>query len=269
VLTVGAAQSNHARQTAAAARKLGLRCILVLARSQHNELQGNLLLDELLGADVRLIDPTPGYPPAAAMQAFAEEEARKGHRPYLIPGGGSNGVGGLGYVRCVLEMAQQLLDAEVTADYVYVSSGSGGTQGGLLLGKELYHTTYEVVGLSPGGQAQGVRAACARVANEGASLLGVDLRFSPDEVIVHDEYVGPGYAIPTPASSEAVRLFARTEGIIIDPVYTAKAAAGLIDHIRQGRIRLDQTVIFLHTGGTPALFAYHQETAQALGGQPT
>ena len=143
VLTVGAAQSNHARQTAAAACRLGLRCILVLSRSQHNELQGNLLLDE---------------------------------------------------------------------------------------------------------------------------LLGVDLRFAPEEMIVHDQYVGPGYAIPTPASSEAVRLFARTEGIVVDPVYTAKAAAGMIDHIRQRRIRRDQTVVFLHTGGTPALFAYGEETAQALKG---
>jgi len=266
VLTVGAAQSNHARQTAAAACRLGLRCILVLSRSQHNELQGNLLLDELLGAEIRLIDPTPGYPPATAMREFAEEEARKGRRPYLIPGGGSNAVGCMGYVQCVLEMAQQLLDAGVSADYVYVSSGSGGTQGGLVLGKKLYHADYEVIGVSPGGKADGVRASCARVANEGAELLGVDLRFTPDEMIVHDEYVGPGYAIPTSASSEAVRLFARTEGVVVDPVYTAKAAAGMVDHIRQGRIRKDQTVVFLHTGGTPALFAYNEETAQALRG---
>ncbi len=264
VLTVGAAQSNHARQTAAAATKLGMRCILVLSRSQHNELQGNLLLDELLGAEVRLIEPSPGYPPATAMREFAEEETRKGHRPYLIPGGGSNGVGGMGYVQCVLEMAQQLLDAGVSADYVYVSSGSGGTQGGLVLGKRLYHASYEVIGVSPGGAAEGVRASVARVAEETAALLGADVRFVPEEIVVHDEYVGPGYAIPTPASSEAVRLFARTEAIVLDPVYTAKAAAAMIDHIRQGRIRKDQTVIFLHTGGTPALFAYSEETAQAL-----
>ena len=266
VLTVGAAQSNHARQTAAAASKLGLRCILVLSRSQHNELQGNLLLDELLGAEVRLIDATPGYPPATAMREFADEEVRKGRRPYLIPGGGSNGVGALGYAQCVLEMAQQLLEAGLTADYIYVSSGSGGTQGGLMLGKRLYHASYQIVGVSPGSSAEVVRANCARAATEGAQLLGVDLKFRPEEMIVHDEYVGPGYAIPTPASDEAIRLFARAEGIILDPVYTAKAAAGMVEHVRQGRFRSDQTIVFLHTGGTPALFAYHAEAAQALRG---
>jgi D-cysteine desulfhydrase family pyridoxal phosphate-dependent enzyme len=264
VLTVGAAQSNHCRQTAAAARRAGMRAILVLGRSEHNELQGNLLLDVLLDADVRLVDGNP----TAAMEQIAEEERRSGHRPYVIPGGGSNGLGALGYAQCVLELQNQLLERGLSVDYLYLSSGSGGTQGGLVLGAKLFSAAYQIVGLSPGGRADGVRAACLRAASEGARLLGAPLDFAETDFVVHDEYVGPGYAVPTEASNEAIRLFAQTEGVIIDPVYTAKAAAGLIDHVRTGRVPPDATVVFLHTGGTPALFAYHAEVAGALGRVP-
>jgi D-cysteine desulfhydrase family pyridoxal phosphate-dependent enzyme len=264
VLTVGAAQSNHCRQTAAAARKAGLRAILVLGRSEHNELQGNLLLDALLDADVRLVDGNA----AAAMEQVAEEERRRGARPYLIPGGGSNGLGSLGYAQCVLELQTQLLDRGAGVDYLYLSSGSGGTQGGLVLGAKMFSAGYRIVGVSPGGRAEGVRAASLRAATEGARLLGLPIELSETDFVVHDEYVGPGYAVPTEASNEAIRLFAQTEGLIIDPVYTAKAAAGLIDHVRSRRIPADATVVFLHTGGTPALFAYHAEVAAALGRVP-
>lgn len=268
VLTAGAAQSNHCRQTAAAARRAGLRCILVLSPSDHNELQGNLLLDALLDADVRMIEPRPGRGTSEAMLEIAEEERARGHRPYVIPVGGSNGLGALGYARCVLELQVQLLELGRAVDYLYVSSGSGGTQGGLLLGAAMYSAPYAIVGVSPGGAAEGVRKAVARTANEGAGVLGLGLTFSPADVVVHDEYVGPGYAIPTPASNEAIRLFAQTEALIIDPVYTAKAAAAMIDHVRRGVVPADATVVFLHTGGTPALFAYHAEVAAALGRVP-
>jgi D-cysteine desulfhydrase family pyridoxal phosphate-dependent enzyme len=260
VLTVGAAQSNHCRQTAAAARKAGLRCILVLGRSEHNEMQGNLLLDALLDADVRMVDANP----SAAMEQIAEEERRRGARPYLIPGGGSNGLGALGYAQCVLELQMQLLERNTSVDHLYLSSGSGGTQGGLLLGARMYSAGYRIVGVSPGGPAAGVRASALRAANEGAKLLGLEQSFVEGDFVVHDEYVGPGYAIPTDASNEAIRLCAQTEGLIIDPVYTAKAVAGLFDHIRSGKIGRDETVVFLHTGGQPALFAYHAELAGAL-----
>jgi D-cysteine desulfhydrase family pyridoxal phosphate-dependent enzyme len=264
VLTVGAAQSNHCRQTAAAARRAGLRCILVLSRSEHNELQGNLLLDALLDAEVRMIEPRPGRGTSEAMAEIAEEQRALGRRPYLIPGGGSNGLGALGYAQCVLELQLQLLERGHSVDHLYLSSGSGGTQGGLLLGARMYSAPYRVVGVSPGGPADGVRASVVRAANEGARLLGLDLTIAASEAIVHDEYVGPGYAVPTAASNEAIRLFAQTEGLIIDPVYTAKAAAGMIDHLRRGVVPRDATVLFLHTGGTPALFAYHAEVAGAL-----
>ncbi len=264
LITAGAAQSNHCRQTAAAARKAGMRCVLVLSRSEHNELQGNLLLDALLDAEVRMFEGGAGYDAGAAMAEVAYELRRAGRRPYVIPVGGSNGLGALGYAQLVFELQAQLLERGQSADYVYVSSGSGGTQGGLLLGKRMFSAPYEVVGVSPGGRAEGVRRAAARAATDGAARLGLGWVFAADEVVVHDEYVGPGYAVPTPASNEAIRLFAQTEGLIVDPVYTAKAAAALIDHARRGLIRRDATVVFLHTGGQPALFAYHQEVAQAL-----
>ena len=260
VLTAGAAQSNHCRQTAAAARKAGLRCILVLGYSEHNEMQGNLLLDALLDADVRMVEGDT----TAAMQRIAEEERRGGARPYVIPVGGSNGLGALGYAQCVLELQAQLFERGLSADYLYLSSGSGGTQGGLLLGARMFSASYQIVGVSPGGPAAGVRASSLRAAREGAERLGLPLTFHESDLVVHDEYVGRGYAIPTDASNEAIRLCARTEGLIVDPVYTAKAVAGLIDHIRAGRIERDATVVFLHTGGQTAIFAYHAELAGAL-----
>jgi D-cysteine desulfhydrase family pyridoxal phosphate-dependent enzyme len=261
VITAGAAQSNHCRQTAAAARKAGLRCVLVLSRSEHNELQGNLLLDALLDAEVRLDG-------GKTIDQVADELRAAGRRPYAIPVGGSNGLGALGYAQCVLELQTQLLALGESADFLYVSSGSGGTQGGLMLGARMYSAGFEIVGVSPGGAAPRVREAAARAANEGADRLGLSHHFSPDEAIVYDEYVGPGYAVPTDASNEAIRLFARTEGLIVDPVYTSKAAAALIDHVRTGRISRDATVVFVHTGGQPALFAYHAELAGALGQVP-
>jgi 1-aminocyclopropane-1-carboxylate deaminase/D-cysteine desulfhydrase-like pyridoxal-dependent ACC family enzyme len=260
VLTVGAAQSNHCRQTAAAARKAGLRCILVLGRSEHNEMQGNLLLDALLDADVRMVDANP----SAAMEQIAAVERGRGARPYLIPGGGSNGLGALGYAQFVLELQAQLLERGTAIDHLYLSSGSGGTQGGLVLGARMFSAGYRIVGVSPGGPAAGVRASARRAADEGARLLAMTHAFAESDFIVHDEYVGRGYAIPTDASNEAIRLCAQTEGLVIDPVYTAKAVAGLFDHIRTGRIGRDETVAFLHTGGQPALFAYHAELAGAL-----
>ena len=150
VITAGAAQSNHCRQTAAAARKAGMRSILVLTRSEHNELQGNLLLDALLDADIRMFAGGPGFSSMAAMEKIAEEERGRGHHPYIIPIGGSNGIGALGYAHVVLEMQNQFVDRGIRADYVYAASGSGGPQGGLVLGAHMYSAPYKIVGVSPG-----------------------------------------------------------------------------------------------------------------------
>ncbi|MBI1802311.1 MAG: D-cysteine desulfhydrase family protein [Chloroflexi bacterium] len=259
VFTAGAPQSNHCRQTAAAARKLGLRCVLVFTAGQHNEPQGNLLLDQLLKAEVVY---TENDDTDAVMEKLAEEERRKGHRPYVIPVGGSNGIGTLGYAGLVLELAQQLFERGLSVSRVYFSSGSGGTQGGLVLGARLYHASYRLIGVSPGRKADGVKANVARTANEGAAVLGLPVRFAPHEIEVNDRFTGPAYGISTPESHEAIRLFAETEGILLDPVYTAKAAAAMIHDIRGGAVGREETVLFIHTGGTPALFAYHAELAQ-------
>ncbi len=256
VFTAGAPQSNHCRQTAAAARKMGIRCVLVFTPGHHNEDQGNLLLDKLLKAEIVY---TENEDTLAVMNELAAGERRKGHRPYVIPVGGSNGIGALGYVGLALELAQQLVERGIAVHRVYASSGSGGTQGGLLLGARLYHAPYRIVGVSPGRKADGVQANVVRTANEGAQVLGVPTRFTTDDVIVDDRFTGPAYGVPTPESQEAIRLFAEHEGLLLDPVYTAKAAAALIHDIRNGVIVKDETVLFIHTGGTPALFAYHAE----------
>ncbi len=256
IFTEGATQSNHCRQTAAAARKLGLRCVLVLSHSEHDELQGNLLLDHLLNVEICLTDREQR---AETMAELADEERRKGRQPYVIPTGGSTGVGALGYANVVLELAQQLFERSLSISRIYFSSSSGGTHGGLVLGAKLYHAPYRIIGVSPDDTTAEVQAIVAHVAADAAKVLGVDLSFAPQEVEAYDQFVGPGYAISTPESLEAIRLFAETEGIILDPVYTAKAAAGMIHDIRSGAVGRDETIIFIHTGGTPAIFAYHRE----------
>ena len=261
VFTSGAPQSNHCRQTAAAACRLGLRCILVFTPGEHNVMQGNLLLDRLLKAEIVY---TESEDENAVMAELAAAEQRKGHKTYVIPVGGSNGVGTLGYASLVLELAGQFFERGLNVNRVYVSSGSGGTQGGLLLGARLYHAPWRLIGISSGRSAALVTARVVRTANEGAHVLGVAERFSDGDVEVNDRFTGPAYGIPTLESQEAIRLFAENEGIFLDPVYTAKAAAAMIHDIRSGAISKDETVMFIHTGGTPALFAYHAEDAESI-----
>ena len=261
VITAGAPQSNHCRQTAAAACKAGLRCVLLFSPGHHDELQGNVLLDRLLGAEVVR---TEREDTDAVLEELAAAERGQGRRPYVIPIGGSNGVGTLGYVSMVLELSQQLFEAGHRVDRAYFSSGSGGTQAGLVLGARLYSAPYGLVGVSPGRKGDAVRAKVLCAGEECARLLGVEPRIAAEDLEVRNEFTGPAYSAPTPASQEATRLFAACDGIVLDPVYTAKAAAGLLHDIRSGRIGRDETVLFIHTGGTPALFAYG---AEALGGQ--
>lgn len=261
IFTSGAPQSNHCRQTAAAAARLGLRCILVLTPGEHNVMQGNLLLDRLLKAEIVY---TESEDENAVMADLAAAENAKGHKSYVIPVGGSNGVGTLGYASLVLEMAGQFFERGLSASRVYVSSGSGGTQGGLLLGKRLYHAGWQLIGCSSGRTAGIVRPKVVRTANEGARVLGMAEDFTEADVTVDDRFIGPGYGIPTAESQEAIRLFAESEGILLDPVYTAKAAAAMIHDIRSGVLSEAETIMFIHTGGTPAIFAYHAEVAEGI-----
>ena len=257
VLTTGGAQSNHARLTAAAAKRAGLGCILVLRGDPALAPQGNLLLDHLLGADVRVFACRPEER-AIRMAQIADEQRAAGRRPYVIPLGGSTGLGALGYALAAKELADQASAQRLRVDHVIVSSSSGGTQAGLVLGTRLYGLPWRVWGITPDATEVELQALVADVASQAAALLGLP-PIPPAEIIVRDAYVGPGYGVMTPECRQAIRLVARTEGLLLDPVYTGKAMSGLIDLIRRGILKKGETVVFWHTGGTPALFAYAAE----------
>ncbi|MFO8149632.1 MAG: D-cysteine desulfhydrase [Trueperaceae bacterium] len=259
LITVGAVQSNHCRLTLAAAVKEGLKCQLVLEQrvpgSYREDASGNNFLYQLLGVErVQVVDA--GTDLAAAMQGLADELAAQGRKAYVIPGGGSTPLGALGYVACAEEIMDQSFELGVAFDHMVASSGSGGTHAGLLAGLHGVNANLPLTGVS-------VRAARAPqeekihgLAQAAANLLGVRSPVPRELVEVVDDYVGPGYSLPTASMVEAVQLFARHEGILLDPVYTGKTAAGLIGMVRAGRFAPGERVLFLHTGGSPALYAY-------------
>lgn len=263
LVTSGAEQSNHARMTAAAARMAGMGAALVLTSKAGRPLaQGNLLLDYLLGAEVHFIPPAAnpaiaaGDDEAAAVARVMDDLAARGERPYLIPIGGSTPLGALGYVAATLEIVEQLLARGESPSRLYYAAGSRGTQAGLVLGAKMYSAPYELDGIAVSGGEPEKTARALRIANEAAGLIGVPTRVTADDIRTDHGYIGPGYGIPTPGCVEAITLLARCEGIFLDPVYTGKVMAGLIDHVRRGTIDPAETVLFLHTGGAPALFAY-------------
>ncbi len=254
VLTAGAPQSNHARQTAAAAARLGLACVLVLGgREPSPPPQGNLLLDRLLGAEVRWAGDRPL---AEALAAEAEAERRAGRRPYVIPFGGSNARGAAGYVAAMAELWRQAQALGVAFDGMVLASSSGGTQAGLLVGARALGYEGRILGISIMEREESFRLRIAKLASETAALLGLEITISPDEVLLRDDYLGAGYAVVGDLEREAIRLAAQTEGLLVDPVYTGRALGGLVDLIRRGEFRAGQRILFWHTGGTPALFAY-------------
>ncbi|MCL5076216.1 MAG: D-cysteine desulfhydrase family protein [Chloroflexi bacterium] len=250
------AQSNAARQTTAAANVLGMRTILILRGDRGDwGWQGNLLIDKVLGAEVRLVQVSSWAEMDAVLRSVAEEQRRLGYIPYVMNHAKMFAVASaLAYVLCTLEIEEQLQQMGAAVDHIYLSSSSKG-QAGVVLAKEALKASFQVVGISPRNGTDRC-AMTAMIANQAAEMLGWDLVISPADVVNYSDYVGPGYGLPTPGCLEAIRLMARSEGILLDPVYTGKAMAGLIDHIRQGRLRPSETVVFIHTGGTPALFAY-------------
>lgn len=254
VITCGAGQSNHARLTAAAARKLGLQPYLVLRGTGTEEAQGNLLLDRLLGAEIVW---TPDATPADLMEAarqLAISLRREGRRPYVIPYGGSGPLGVLAYVRAAYELAEQARARGLTFDAIITSSSSGATQAGLALGRWLTGMPGRVWGMSADLGQEVLTEQVAQLAAQATDLLGCG-PLPHDEIVVFDRYVGEGYGQITDACREAILTLARTEGIFLDPVYTGKAMAGLMDLIDYGTLRPGQSVVFFHTGGVPALFA--------------
>jgi D-cysteine desulfhydrase family pyridoxal phosphate-dependent enzyme len=256
VITGAGPQSNHIRATAAAARVAGLDVVAVMHGSRPAETQGNLLLDEWLGADVRFTNDPDRARVDTIIEEMAEQLRRAGRRPYAIPRGGASGLGAMGYVECAGELAGQLRAVGAQPDWLVLATGSCGTQAGLIAGAKILGATHRVLGVTVSRPVGECVQRIARFAVEAGQLAGHAIEVRPDEVIVRDGFIGPGYGIPTPEGAEAIRLVARTEGIFLDPTYTGKAMAGLMAEIRSGRIGKDETVVFLHTGGEPALFAH-------------
>ena len=256
VMTVGAVQSNHARVTAAAARRLGLDAIVVLHGEEPVQRQGNLLLDAIFGADIRIVNTDDEFVLMGVVDDMARDLRRQGRSPYIIPLGGATALGTAGFVNAGLELLEQLNNRGIRADAILHASSSGGTQAGLYTAMKVTQSGIQVIGVSAGPSRHVVTSRVLRLTEELITLLGLDWRPHPDDIVVTDEYVGERYGHPTPACLDAVRLVARTEGILLDPVYTGKAMAGLIDMVRRGQFAPDQAVVFWHTGGQPALFAY-------------
>jgi D-cysteine desulfhydrase family pyridoxal phosphate-dependent enzyme len=259
LVTTGAVQSNHARMTAAAACMAGMRCVLVLTTTKTAPMvEGNLLLDRLYGAEIRFVpslDPMFAVGDDEPVVAEAvDDERRAGRTPYVIPVGGSSGVGVLGYVSGSAELADQLSAASLSPSRLYYASGSRGTQAGLTLGAKLCRARYQVTGIAvSGGEPEKIERA-KRIANEAAERLALPERLELLDLVTDQRQIGAGYGIPTPAALEAIALLASSEAILLDPCYTAKAMAGLIEDVRNGVLAASDCVVFLHTGGTPALF---------------
>ncbi|MFL7893221.1 MAG: D-cysteine desulfhydrase family protein [Anaerolineales bacterium] len=248
LITAGAVQSNHCRQTAAVAARNGFACILVLTGDKPPKPSGNMFLDLLLGAEIVWAGDMNRE---EVLEQTYDKAGKEGKHPYLIPYGGSNAVGALGYVFAM----QELLEQKPGADWLVIPSSSGGTQAGLVLGSRMFGFQGKILGISIDNSTFELTRKVAAIAQQAAQTLGEDYRFSPQDILVNDDYLGGGYGVMGKSEVEAIRLFARSEGMLLDPVYTGRAAAGLIDLIRSNYFTADQNVILWHTGGSPAIFA--------------
>jgi D-cysteine desulfhydrase len=262
LVTCGAVQSNHCRLTLAAAVKEGLKCRLVLEErvpgSYHPKASGNNFLFRLLGVEKITVVPG-GTDMEGAMKSVAAELSDEGRRAYIIPGGGSNPIGATGYVSCAEEILAQTFEQNLTIDRVVCASGSTGTHAGLVTGFYGTSSHIDVVGINVSRSQEEQEPLVYDLVKRTSAHLGVKSDIPKEAVVCFGDYVGPGYSLPTPEMVEAVRLVAQTEGILLDPVYTGKAMAGLIDLVRKGYFKKEEKILFVHTGGSPALYAYRDE----------
>ena len=259
IITCGAVQSNHCRLTLAWAVKEGLDCHLILEErvkgSYKPEASGNNFLFQLLG--VKSISVVPGGSDMMGeMQKLAETLRAEGKKPYVIPGGASNKIGALGYVSCAEEVLRQLFETGLRIDHMVVPSGSAGTHAGIIAGMIGNNAGIPVTGIGVNRKKEAQQAAVLKLAQETLNYIGTGVTIPAEAVVAFDDYVGPGYSLPTDGMVEAVKLLASTESILLDPVYSGKAMAGLIDLVRKDYFPEGSNVLFLHTGGSPALFAY-------------
>jgi D-cysteine desulfhydrase family pyridoxal phosphate-dependent enzyme len=258
------AQSNSARQTTAAANILGMKTILVLRKEREWDWQGNLLVDKLLGADVRFVETDDPAEMDRALRETAEEQRRLGREPYVMNHAGAFALGSaVAYLLCTLEIVEQTAALDVDPTHLYMESGNKG-HAGLVLGKKLLGKGFRAIAISQ-NRTTDRHSGAVKGALDAAHALGWEVDVAEADVESYDDYVGPGYGIPSEAGLEAIKLAARTEGLILDPVYTGKCMAGLIDHARRGLLGRDSVVVFIHTGGLPALFAFKDEVLEAVG----
>ena len=262
LITCGAPQSNHCRATLSAAIKEGMKCRFVIEERLPNsyklDASGNNFLFRLLGVEAITVVPA-GTNMLAAMQQVADEVAKLDRKGYIVPGGGSNAVGGLGYVACAQELQQQFFDQGVHIDSIVVGSGSSGTHGGLLAGFLGNHIHIPLIGIGVSRDPADQNPLVHKEAQAVCDLLGLNIIVPPDAVVSFGDWWRPKYSVPNAAMVEAVQMLARTEAILLDPVYTGKIMAGLIGLSRRGYFKRDKNVLFIHTGGAPSLHAYEAE----------
>lgn len=267
IITQGAVQSNHARQTAAIAAKLGYECYLLLENRTGSDdpdflANGNVLLDDIYNA--RLSDFPAGTDMNQEMLSLAEELRVAGKKPYIIPGGGSNRIGALGYVNAAYELVGQCNDQGLKVDHIVHATGSTGTQAGLVTGLTAIHSGVDVMGISVRAPKEVQEENVYRLARETAELIGSSTALNRSDVVANSDYVGEGYGMPTDGMIEAVEMTARHESILLDPVYSGKGMAGLIDLVRQGFYRREENIVFIHTGGAQALSGYRSLFGQRV-----
>ena len=261
MISAGAIQSNHCRQTAAAAARFGFECTLVLTGEMPEQPSGNLLLDQLFGA--RIVNVADRKDRDRVLQETFDQAASEGKKPYLVPYGGSSPTGALGYAFAVEELMKQMAGFRSfqnfgsldRVDWIIFGTSSGGTHAGLVLGQRVFGCQGKVLGISIDEPVEWLQKNVSALASSASEKLGERIEFVPADVSANADYCAAGYGVLTGAEREAVRLFARHEGLLLDPVYTGRAAAGMIDLVRKGFFKKDETVLFWHTGGQPALFA--------------
>ena len=259
IITVGAVQSNHVRQTAAAACKLGLQCEVLLEHRIENpdedyRTSGNVLLDKMFGATLHEYPAGTDFP--MVMEEHAERVRGEGGKPYIVPGGASNAIGALGYANCALELINQANEQGLVIDHLVTATGSAGTQGGLIVGLKAMNSNVPLLGIGVGAPREEQEQKVWDLAVETAEYIGAPGVVERRDVVANCDYIGEAYGIPTKAMNEAVLLLARLEGLLFDPVYSGKALAGLIDLVTIGHFGDAKNIVFLHTGGSAALFAY-------------
>ena len=264
VFTFGATQSNHAMQTVTACRRYGLKPILYLVaivEPSKEDLRANMLIDSILGAEIHIVSMN-GKTEAEAdelavelAQKHRETLEQQGHKCYMVPMGGANPIGSAGFISGYVELNRQFEEAGQTVDYLFHGTGTGGTLAGLVAGKKILNSETSIISINASPKPMEHYSKIAKLATEALAYIGSDKQISEDDLHFDQNYYAPGYEIPNERSSEAIKLLARTEGILLDPVYTGKAFAGMLDYIRTEKIPQGSTVVFWHTGGVTALFA--------------